>query len=89
MAENDWTFFGDAVINHALRKPQPLAAAAKEAGTLIRQWEQLGKLKSSQPQQRFGADVGTWLVPLEARMPPDATATVGRPSIDSLNELER
>lgn len=22
-AENDWTFFGDALINHALRKPQP------------------------------------------------------------------
>ena len=25
VAENDWTFFGDAMINHALRKPQQLA----------------------------------------------------------------
>ncbi|RYY36691.1 MAG: peptidase C13, partial [Sphingomonadales bacterium] len=30
-ADNDWTFFGDALINHALRKPQPLAAAFVEA----------------------------------------------------------
>ena len=31
VADNDWTFFGDAMINHALRKPQPLAAAFAEA----------------------------------------------------------
>jgi hypothetical protein len=27
-ADNDWTYFGDAMINRALRKPQPLAAAS-------------------------------------------------------------
>src|SRR3546814_18008485 len=35
-AQNDWTFFGDALINHALRKPQPLMVAAEEARRLIR-----------------------------------------------------
>ncbi|MGJ3629399.1 hypothetical protein AB5I41_25780 [Sphingomonas sp. MMS24-JH45] len=28
-ADNDWTFFGDALVNTALRKPQPLAAAGQ------------------------------------------------------------
>ncbi|MFX5684818.1 C13 family peptidase, partial [Acinetobacter baumannii] len=30
-ADADWTFFGDALVNHALRKAQPLDAAAREA----------------------------------------------------------
>ena len=30
-ADNDWTFFGDAMVNRALRRPQPLAAAFVEA----------------------------------------------------------
>ena len=38
-AENDWTFFGDAMINHALRKPQPLGAAFAEARALVADWE--------------------------------------------------
>lgn len=89
MAENDWTFFGDAMINRALRKPQPLAAAAGEAIALIGQWEQRGNLKPSMPQQSIGVDVGAWLTPLEARMPKVASAPVGRPSIDSLQDLQR
>ncbi len=89
MAENDWTFFGDAMINRALRKPQPLAAAANEAVALIGQWEKQRNLKPSLPQQSIGVEVAAWLAPLEARMPKVATAPVGRPSIDSLNDLQR
>lgn len=89
MAENDWTFFGDALINRALRKPQPLSAAASEAVGLIGQWERQGNLKPSLPQQSIGVEVAAWLAPLEARMPKAATAPVGRPSIDSLKELQR
>jgi hypothetical protein len=85
VAENDWTFYGDAMVNRALRKPQPLAAAANEAIGLIGQWEGTGKLKPSLPQQSIGVEVAKWLAPLEARMPRQATAPVGRPSIDSLN----
>lgn len=88
MAENDWTFFGDAMINRALRKPQPLTAAANEAAALIAQWERQGELKPSQPQQSIGVEVANWLTPLEARMPGTATAPVGRPSLDSLKELQ-
>lgn len=82
-ADSDWTFFGDAVINHALRKPQPLAAAAAEAQATIGGWEAQGKLLPSQPQVSIGAGVGRWLAPLEAHLPP-ATPLVGRPATLSL-----
>ncbi len=89
MAENDWTFFGDALVNHALRKPQPLSEAVSEAISLIGKWETSGNLKPSLPQESMGAEVGQWLTPLEARMPRVATQPVGRPSIDSLETLPR
>ncbi|MFL9841050.1 C13 family peptidase [Sphingomonas sp. ST-64] len=87
LAENDWTFFGDALINRALRKPQPLGAAVTEAVAQIATWERQGKLKPSLPQQSMGVDVRDWLAPLEARMPKSATQPVGKPSIDSLKAL--
>ncbi|GMN01290.1 C13 family peptidase [Erythrobacter sp. MTPC3] len=80
-AENDWTFYGDALINRALRKPQPLADAAKEATRQIASWEASRGLTASLPQISVGADAGDWLDQLEARMPQVATAPVGRPSI--------
>lgn len=89
VAENDWTFFGDALINRALRKPQPLAPAVSEAVGLIAGWEQQGNLKPSLPQQSMGVEVQQWLGPLEARMPKAATQPVGRPSADSLKDLQR
>lgn len=89
VAENDWTFFGDALINRALRKPQPLAAAVTEAVALIDGWETQGRLKPSLPQQGMGVEVQAWLAPLEARMPRAATQPVGRPSIDSLKDVQR
>lgn len=84
MAENDWTFFGDAMINHALRKPQPLEAASDEARVTIGQWEANANLNPSNPQMSIGDDVRSWLAPLEARMPKEATRPVGRPATDAL-----
>jgi len=78
-ADSDWTYFGDAAINHALRKPQPLAQAAAEAEGLIGQWERRGALLPSQPQLRIGAGARRWLAALEAHLPA-ATPMVGRPS---------
>lgn len=83
-ADSDWTFFGDAMINHALRKPVPLANAGAEAGRLIGGWEAQGKLTPSQPQVSIGAGARTWLAALEARLPP-ATPLVGRPATTSLD----
>jgi hypothetical protein len=82
-SDNDWTFFGDAMINRALRKPQPLGDGATEAGRLIAGWETQGRLEPSRPQVSIGSGARTWLAALEARLPP-ATPLVGRPATASL-----
>lgn len=79
--ENDWTFYGDALINRALREPQSLADAAQEANRTIAGWEAQQRLLASLPQSAFGANVASWLTALEARMPAQASARVGRPAI--------
>ena len=80
-AENDWTFFGDAMINHALRKPQPLAAAFNEAETLVAGWERSMRFVPSQPQISIGSRMA-WLDALERRMPRAVARPVGRPAFD-------
>jgi len=79
-SDNDWTFFGDALINHALRRNQPLADAARAAQTEIAGWEAERKLEPSMPQVSIGAGVAAWLAPLEARIPRGDTQPVGKPS---------
>lgn len=79
-ADNDWTFFGDAMVNRALRKPQSLDSAAAEALRLVGDWEAAKGYDPSYPQVSIGTRVSTWLKPLEARMPKTATPTVGRPA---------
>ncbi|MGB3712428.1 MAG: C13 family peptidase, partial [Erythrobacter sp.] len=80
-AENDWTFFGDALINRALRKPQPLADAAREAGMTIARWESDRMLLASLPQVAIGQGAQRWLAALDARAPRLAGNPVGRPAI--------
>ena len=84
-SDNDWTFFGDALINHALRGATPLAEAAGQARTQIGRWEAQGGITPSHPQISVGADAGKWLGPLEAHLPA-ADAPVGRPSVASLDK---
>jgi hypothetical protein len=81
-AQNDWTFFGDAMVNHSLRKPQPLPIAFAEAEALVSGWE--GKIGAapSQPQLFIGPASARWLGALEERMPKTATPPVGRPAFD-------
>ena len=86
-ADADWTFFGDALINHALRKPQPLAAAAAEAQRTIAGWEEQGDLVPSEPQVSIGAGTTAWLSAIEARAPRDTSASVGRPATTILSRI--
>jgi hypothetical protein len=86
-ADNDWTFFGDAMINHALRKPQSLGAAYAEATALVSEWERRFEVTPSQPQIFLGAASAGWLAPLERRMPRSATEPVGRPAIEAAAAL--
>ncbi|WP_242147712.1 C13 family peptidase [Sphingomonas sp. BAUL-RG-20F-R05-02] len=79
-ADSDWTFFGDALVNHALRKDQPFAAAAKEAIATIAKWERQGKLRASNPQLAIGARAARWLSVLDRGVPKVAGTPVGRPA---------
>lgn len=80
--ENDWTFYSDALINRALRQPQSLPEAARDASRTIAQWETERRLLASLPQSAFGAGVNDWLPQIEARMPQIASAPVGRPAAE-------
>lgn len=80
---NDWTFFGDALINNGLRKAQPFDKATEEAVGLIAQWEKSQQLLASRPQTFVGDKANLWLRPLEARMPKTETPKVGKAAIDS------
>ena len=83
IADNDWTFFGDAMINHALRKPQSLGAAYAEAAALVTEWERRFEVTPSLPRIFLGAASARWLTALERRMPRTATRPVGRPAVES------
>jgi Peptidase C13 family len=79
-AENDWTFFGDALINNAMRQPTPAADAFAAARVLVSQWETAERLSPSNPQVDIGTRAGVWLDKLDARVPRTATTRVGRPA---------
>jgi hypothetical protein len=82
VAENDWTFFGDALINRALRQPVALDEAARMAGRSVAEWEAKARFLASLPQVSIGPEVGNWLPALEAGRPRIASAPVGRPAFD-------
>ncbi len=79
--QNDWTFYGDALINRAMRQPVPLSEVARAANRTVAEWETSRRLLASLPQTAIGAGVSSWLPSLEARMPQAASAPVGRPAI--------
>lgn len=79
-AENDWTFFGDALINNAMRQPTPAADAFTVARGLITGWEVAERLDPSNPQIDIGTNARVWLEKLDARVPRTASAKVGRPA---------
>ncbi|MCZ8369311.1 MAG: peptidase C13 [Porphyrobacter sp.] len=80
VAENDWTYFGDALINRALRQPVPLDEAARMAGRAVAEWETRSRVLASLPQVNIGMNARGWLLQIEAGMPRTASAPVGRPA---------
>lgn len=82
VAENDWTFYGDALINRALRQPVALDEAARMASRSVAEWEAKAQFLASLPQVSIGPEVGGWLPALEAKAPRIASAPVGRPAFD-------
>jgi hypothetical protein len=78
-AGNDWTLFGDALINHALRQPLPFDVQLKRANVLISTAEEKAGLQPSNPQISMGSETAGWLGALDARAPKVASAPVGQP----------
>ena len=82
VAENDWTFFGDALINRALRQPVAFEEAARMATRSVAEWEAKARFLASLPQVNIGMNARQWLPVIEAGMPREASKPVGRPAFD-------
>ena len=78
-ASNDWTFFGHALINQALRKPDTFVRQFRRAFVTINGWEQKLGMDSSNPQISVGSESASWLRALDARVPKMESAPVGNP----------
>jgi hypothetical protein len=78
-AGNDWTFFGYALINQAMRQPDTFARQFRRAFVTILGWEKGLGYESSNPQISVGDDTAGWLAALDAREPKIASAPVGKP----------
>jgi hypothetical protein len=77
-AGNDWTFFGDALVNHAFRQPLPLDVQLRRASSLIAAAEGRERLTPSNPQVNTGSDTAGWLSRLEEREPKSTSEPVGQ-----------
>lgn len=78
-AGNDWTFFGYAFVNQAMRTPDTFERQFRRAWVTILGWEQKAGYDPSSPQISIGADTAAWLAALDAREPKTTSAPVGRP----------
>ncbi len=83
---NDWTFFGDALINNSMREGLPLNATKDIAFRKISEWELGHGLTPSEPQYYAGSSAKAWLDLLEKKMPKGKTKPVGKPAIAVLTK---
>ena len=63
--ENEWTYFGDAYFNHALRTETSFINAFDTAKTLISEWETKQKITPSEPQISIGSAIRDRLASLK------------------------
>ncbi len=76
---NDWTFFGHALVNQALRRPDTFARQFRRAFVTISGWEQKLGIEPSNPQISIGRETSGWLAALDAHAPKSESAPVGNP----------
>lgn len=55
--EREWTYFGDALFNHALKETNSLPQAFAKARELIKTWETAQNLAASDPQISLGKNI--------------------------------
>ena len=78
-AGNDWTFFGYALIDLAMRQPDTFPRQFRRAYVNILGWEKKLGIPPSNPQISVGAETAGWMAALDARAPKTASAPVGNP----------
>ena len=78
-AGNDWTFFGYALINQAMRQPDSFVRQFRRAFVSIVGWEKRLEIEPSSPQISVGSDTAAWLAALDSHAADVARAPVGRP----------
>jgi Peptidase C13 family len=66
--EREWTYFGDALFNRALRKTYSFTQAFDAAKADVGTWEATGKLVPSEPQISIGARIGPTLAKLQKQL---------------------
>lgn len=76
---NDWTFFGHALINQAMRQADSFARQFRRALVTIIGWEQKLGIEPSNPQIKIGSDSQGWLAALDSRAHAVPARPVGRP----------
>jgi NAD(P)-dependent dehydrogenase (short-subunit alcohol dehydrogenase family) len=76
---NDWTFFGHALINQAMRKADSFARQFRRAVVTIIGWERKLAIEPSNPQIQIGSEAGPWLAALDARAGAVPPTPVGLP----------
>ena len=78
-ADNDWTFFGHALINQAMRQPDSFVRQFRRAFVTIYSWERSLGFQPSDPQISIGKDSANWLAALDERAPKSPGSPVGNP----------
>ncbi len=84
-ADNDWTFFGHALVNQAMRQPDTFVRQFRRAAVAILGWERKLGIEPSSPQISVGSETSGWLAALDARAPKLASSPVGRPPSELTN----
>lgn len=78
-AGNDWTFFGYALINQAMRQPDTFLRQLRRAFVSIIGWEKQLDIEPSRPQLRVGSETSGWLAALDSHASEVARTPAGRP----------
>ena len=55
--EREWTYFGDALFNHALRSTRSLPEGFAKARSTISDWEKRDGVTQSEPQISIGSRI--------------------------------
>lgn len=76
---NDWTFFGHALVNLAMRQADTFARQFRRAVVTIIGWEKTLAIEPSNPQISVGKEAGPWLAALDAHAAAVPPVAAGRP----------